>query len=73
MRERIKDILLESIQVKEEILRSQVGQILEIAQLMIDCLKKDGRLLFSVMVAQPVIANILLQSLLDGLKKIVLL
>ncbi|MDD5097054.1 MAG: D-sedoheptulose 7-phosphate isomerase [Candidatus Omnitrophica bacterium] len=45
MRERIKDILLESIQVKEEILRSQVGQILEIAQLMIDCLKKDGKVI----------------------------
>ncbi|MEI6831514.1 MAG: D-sedoheptulose 7-phosphate isomerase [Candidatus Omnitrophota bacterium] len=45
MRERIKDILLESIQVKEEILRSQVGQIVEIAQLMIDCLKKDGKVI----------------------------
>ena len=45
MRERIKDILLESIQVKEEILRSQIGQIVEIAQLMIDCLKKDGKVI----------------------------
>ncbi|MDP2044035.1 MAG: D-sedoheptulose 7-phosphate isomerase [Candidatus Omnitrophota bacterium] len=45
MRERIKDILLESIQVKEEILRSQVGQIVEIAELMIDCLKKDGKVI----------------------------
>lgn len=45
MRERIKDILLESIQVKEEILRSQIGQIVEIVQLMIDCLKKDGKVI----------------------------
>jgi D-sedoheptulose 7-phosphate isomerase len=45
MRERIKDILLESIQVKEEILRNQTGQIAEIAQLMIDCLKKDGKVI----------------------------
>ena len=45
MRERIKDILLESIQVKEEILRSQIGQIVEIAELMIDCLKKDGKVI----------------------------
>ena len=45
MREKIKDILLESIQVKEEILRNQIDQIAEIAQLMIDCLKKDGKVI----------------------------
>ncbi len=45
MYERIKDILLESIQVKEEILRNQIGQIAQIAQLMIDCLKKDGKVI----------------------------
>ena len=45
MLERIKDILLESIQVKEEILRNQVEQIAQIAQLMIDCLKKDGKVI----------------------------
>ena len=45
MRERIKDILLESIQVKEEILRNQIEQIAQIAQLMIDCLKKDGKVI----------------------------
>ncbi|MCK9432017.1 MAG: D-sedoheptulose 7-phosphate isomerase [Candidatus Omnitrophica bacterium] len=45
MQERIKDILLESIQVKEEILRNQVGQIEVIARLMIDCLKKDGKVI----------------------------
>ena len=45
MRERIKDILLESIQVKEEILRNQVEAIAQIAELMIDCLKKDGKVI----------------------------
>ena len=45
MRERIKDILLESIQVKEEILRNQIGEIVAITQLIIDCLKKDGKVL----------------------------
>lgn len=45
MRERIKDILLESIQVKEEILRNQIESIYGIAQLMIDCLKKDGKVI----------------------------
>jgi D-sedoheptulose 7-phosphate isomerase len=45
MRERIKDILLESLQVKEEILRNQIGQIVAISQLIIDCLKKNGKVL----------------------------
>ena len=45
MREKIKDILLESIQVKEEILRNQIDSIAQIAQLMIDCLKKDGKVI----------------------------
>lgn len=45
MRERIKDILLESIQVKEEILRNKVDSILQIAVLMINCLKKGGKVI----------------------------
>lgn len=45
MLERIKDILIESIQVKEEILRNQIVSIRDIAQLMIDCLKKDGKVI----------------------------
>jgi len=45
MRERIKDVLLESIQVKEEILRNQISQIVAITQLIIDCLKKNGKLI----------------------------
>lgn len=45
MRDRIKDILLESIQVKEELLRSGVGQIKDIASLIIDCLKRGGKVI----------------------------
>lgn len=45
MRERIKDILLESIQVKEEVLRNQIDSIYQIAVLMIECLKKDGKVI----------------------------
>jgi D-sedoheptulose 7-phosphate isomerase len=45
MRDRIKDILLESIQVKEEILHTKIGQILEIAELIVDCLKKKGKVI----------------------------
>ncbi|MFA5093536.1 MAG: D-sedoheptulose 7-phosphate isomerase [Candidatus Omnitrophota bacterium] len=45
MRERIKDILLESIQVKEEVLRNQIDSIYQIVALMIECLKKDGKVI----------------------------
>ncbi len=45
MRDRITDILLESIQVKEELLRNAVGKIKDIADLMIDCLKKNGKVI----------------------------
>ncbi|MBM3246694.1 MAG: D-sedoheptulose 7-phosphate isomerase [Candidatus Omnitrophica bacterium] len=45
MRDRIKDILLESIQVKEEIMRSGTGRIVEIANLIIECLRKNGKIL----------------------------
>lgn len=45
MRDRIKEILLESIQVKEELLRSSIVQILDIAQLAIDSLKKNGKVI----------------------------
>jgi D-sedoheptulose 7-phosphate isomerase len=45
MRNRIEEILLESIQVKEEILRSNIGQIKDIADLMIECLKKNGKVI----------------------------
>ncbi len=45
MRDKVKDILLESIQVKEELLRTKIGEILEIAELMIDCIKKGGKVI----------------------------
>ncbi|MBI4972752.1 MAG: hypothetical protein HZC16_02920, partial [Candidatus Omnitrophica bacterium] len=45
MRDRIKDILLESIQVKEELLRGHIGKIVEIADLAIESLKKGGKLM----------------------------
>lgn len=45
MRERIKEIILESIQVKEELMRSKIGNILEITQLLVDCLKKNGKVI----------------------------
>jgi D-sedoheptulose 7-phosphate isomerase len=45
MRDRISDILLESIQLKEELLRTAIGQIKEIADLVIGCLKKGGKVI----------------------------
>jgi D-sedoheptulose 7-phosphate isomerase len=45
MRDRIKDIFLESIQVKEELLHTSIGQIIEITDLVIDCLKKGGKVI----------------------------
>lgn len=45
MREKIKELLLESIKVKEDLLRNGVSPILEISELIIDCLKKDGKVI----------------------------
>ena len=45
MRDRIKDILLESIQVKEELMRAKLGEIVEIADLVIEALKKNGKVM----------------------------
>lgn len=45
MRDRIKDILLESIQVKEELLRTGIGKIIEITDLITGCLKKNGKVI----------------------------
>jgi len=45
MRDRIKDLFLESIQIKEELLHNSIGQIIEIADAMIDALKKGGKVL----------------------------
>ncbi len=45
MRDRIKEILLESIQVKEEVLHTKVGEILNIADALIDCIRKNGKVI----------------------------
>jgi len=45
MRERVKEIISESIQVKEELLKTEVSRILEIAQVVVEALKKGGKLI----------------------------
>jgi D-sedoheptulose 7-phosphate isomerase len=45
MRDKIRDILLESIHVKEELLRTSIGEIVEIAELAVECLKKGGKVI----------------------------
>ncbi len=45
MRDKIQEIILESVRVKEEVLRKDVGTIIEIAEALIDCLKKGGKLI----------------------------
>lgn len=46
MREKIKDKILESIQVKEQLLHNNVSEILAIAQSVTNCLKRGGKILF---------------------------
>ena len=45
MRDRIKDIFLESIQVKEQLLRTDIGKIIDIAEIIIEALRKNGKVL----------------------------
>lgn len=45
MRDKIKELLLESIRVKEDLLRDHVTEIIDIAQLLIDCVKKSGKVI----------------------------
>ncbi|MFA4888182.1 MAG: D-sedoheptulose 7-phosphate isomerase [Candidatus Omnitrophota bacterium] len=45
MRDKINDILLESIRVKEDLLREKIGKIIEISQAAIEALKKGGKIL----------------------------
>jgi len=45
MRDKIQDKLLESIQVKEELMRESIDQIIQIANYVIDCLKKGGKII----------------------------
>ena len=45
MRDRIKEIILESIQIKEDLMRTRVDQIMDIAGLFIESLKKGGKVI----------------------------
>lgn len=45
MRDKIKDIILESIHLKEEVLRKNMAQIVEITNEVIDSLKKGGKVI----------------------------
>ena len=45
MRDHIKDILLQSIQIKEDLLHTRVDQIIDLSEMVIDSLKKGGKLM----------------------------
>jgi D-sedoheptulose 7-phosphate isomerase len=45
MRDKIKDLLMESIQVKEQILHTEISKILEISEAVIACIKKGGKVI----------------------------
>ncbi len=45
MRDKIKDILLESIQVKEELLHNSIEEIIEITNILINCLKNGNKVI----------------------------
>jgi len=45
MRDKIKELLLESIQVKEDLLHTRIGPIIEITNLIIECIKKGGKVI----------------------------
>lgn len=45
MRDRIKAILLESIKVKEDLLRTNLDKIKEIATIIVNCLRKNGKVI----------------------------
>lgn len=45
MRDKIKDIFLQSIQVKEELMQKHVSQIIGLADIIIEALKKNGKLI----------------------------
>lgn len=46
MRDKIKDKILESIQVKEELMRTCIGQTVQIVNCIINCLKRGGKAIF---------------------------
>jgi D-sedoheptulose 7-phosphate isomerase len=45
MRDDIKDILLQSIQIKEDLMRTRIDQIIDISNMVIECLKKGGKVI----------------------------
>jgi len=45
MREKIKDTFLQSIQLKEQLLHNNIGEIVEITEMIIESLKKGGKIL----------------------------
>jgi len=45
MRERIREIILDSIQIKEELLKNNISQILQISEIVIESIKKGGKLI----------------------------
>lgn len=45
MRDKVKDILLESIQIKEELMHNSIASIMDIANAAVDTLKKGGKLI----------------------------
>jgi len=45
MRDRIKEIILESIQLKEDLMRTRIDEIMDIANLFIESLKKGGKII----------------------------
>ena len=45
MRDKIQEKLLESIQVKEELIHSCIGRIVEIVECIIECLKRGGKII----------------------------
>jgi D-sedoheptulose 7-phosphate isomerase len=45
MRDRIKELLLESIQVKEDLLHTRIDHIIEITNLVIECIRKGGKVI----------------------------
>jgi D-sedoheptulose 7-phosphate isomerase len=45
MRDHIKDILLQSIQIKEDLLHTRIDQIIDLSEMVIDSLKKGGKVM----------------------------
>ncbi|HNQ50138.1 MAG TPA: D-sedoheptulose 7-phosphate isomerase [Candidatus Omnitrophota bacterium] len=45
MRDHIKDILLQSIQIKEDLLHTRIDQIIDLSNMVIDSLKKGGKVM----------------------------